>query len=240
MPAGDGPAGPVGAIGAGARAGAVQGGGGRIRVLLVDDHVLVREGVGEILSLEQDIDVVGQASHSEEAVARVASCLPDVVLLDVEIPGRKAGQTVARMRQDSPSSRIIMLSMYDQPLLLRELISAGISGYLLKSVDRKELVAAIRGVYQSPERMVLSISRESLAELHRPSHPSLSEQQLTVLRLVAKALSNRQIATRMRLSEAAVKRHLHGVFIKLGAVSRIDAVNKATAAGLIAEPGEAE
>ncbi|MFD0634905.1 response regulator [Catenulispora yoronensis] len=183
--------------------------------------------------------MVGEAAHSEEALARVVERRPDIVLLDVEIPGRRTTDTVARMRRDSPSSRIIMLSMYDPPIILRELISEGISGYLLKSVDRKELVAAIRSVHLAPERMVLSISRESLAQLHRTAGPQLSEPQLAVLRLVAGALSNRQIASRMQVSEATVKRHLHSVFTKLGAVSRIDAVNKATAAGLITgDPGD--
>src|SRR5260370_6554051 len=134
----------------------------KISVLLVDDHVLVREGLKEILSVEDDIVVVSEAADSEEAITRVLEHRPDIVLLDVEIPGRHAADTVARMRALSPATRIIVLSMYDGPQLLQRLIAEGIRGYLLKSVDRQELVSAIRSVYQTPDRMVLSISRNSM------------------------------------------------------------------------------
>jgi DNA-binding NarL/FixJ family response regulator len=206
---------------------------GKITVVLVDDHVLVREGVREILSVEDDIVVVAEAATSAEALGRVTEHRPDIVLLDVEIPGRQAAETVARMRAVSATSRIIMLSMYDAPIVLRRLIAEGISGYLLKSVDRKELVSAIRSVHQTPDRMVLSISRESMAQLQGPAEQVLTAKELAILRLVAQALSNSQIATRLHVTEATVKRHLHSVFVKLGAVSRIDAVNKAIAAALI-------
>jgi DNA-binding NarL/FixJ family response regulator len=205
----------------------------KITVLLVDDHALVREGVREILSVEDDLVVVSEAADSEEAILRVAEHRPDIVLLDVEIPGRQAADTVVRMRALSPESRIIVLSMYDGPQLLRRLITVGIRGYLLKSVDRQELVSAIRSVYQTPDRMVLSISRESMTQMQGGTESDLSARELDILRLVAQALSNGQIATRLNITEATVKRHLHSVFTKLGAVSRIDAVNKAISASLI-------
>jgi len=205
----------------------------RITVVLVDDHALVREGVREILTVEPDLQVVSEAANSEEALAEVAKHRPDIVLLDVEIPGRQAADTVVRMRDLSPQTRIIVLSMYDGPQLLRRLIAAGINGYLLKSVDRQELVSAIRSVHQVPGRMVLSISRESMAQAHGSTENVLSAREAEILVLVARALSNAQIATRLRITEATVKRHLHTAFVKLGAVSRIDAVNKAIAASLI-------
>lgn len=206
---------------------------GRISVLLVDDHVLVRDGVREILSLNEDVVVVAEAGDSEQALARVAEHHPDIVLLDVEIPGRHATETVARIHVISPATRIIVLSMHDDPSLLRRLLAGGISGYLLKSVGRQELVAAIRSVHRTPGRMVLSISQESMGLLQGPQDSALSSKELAVLRLVAQALSNGQIATRLNITEATVKRHLHSVFVKLGAVSRIDAVNKAVASALI-------
>ena len=213
----------------------------RITVLLVDDHALVREGVREILSLEPDMAVVAEAADSEQALAKVTEHKPDIVLLDVEIPGRHATETVARIRSVSPRSRIIVLSMYDGPQLLRRLIDAGIRGYLLKSVDSRELVAAVRGVHQSPDRMVMAISRESLSQMQDPTtDKALTEKEIAILRMVAQALSNSQIASRLDMAEATVKRHLHSVFVKLGAVSRIDAVNKAVAASLIsARPDDA-
>jgi DNA-binding NarL/FixJ family response regulator len=205
----------------------------KITVLLVDDHALVREGVREILSLEPDMVVVAEAADSEQAVERVAEHKPDIVLLDVEIPGRHATDTVARIRTVSPRSRIIVLSMYDGPQLLRRLVDAGIRGYLLKSVDSRELVAAVRGVHQNPDRMVMAISRESLSQMQDSTDKALTQKEIAILRMVAQALSNSQIASRLDMAEATVKRHLHSVFVKLGAVSRIDAVNKAVAASLI-------
>ncbi|HEY3871878.1 MAG TPA: response regulator transcription factor [Actinocrinis sp.] len=206
---------------------------GEITVMLVDDHALVREGVREILSIEQDVVVVAEAADSEEALQRASEHRPDIVLLDVEIPGRQTTDTVAQMHSISPHTRVIILSMYDGPALLRRLIREGISGYLLKSVDRHELVAAIRTVAQTPGRMVLSVSGETMAQLHGSTEKVLSAKELAVLRLVAQALSNSQIATRLNTTESTVKRHLHRVFVKLDAVSRIDAVNKAVAASLI-------
>ena len=206
----------------------------RITVLLVDDHRLVRDGVREILSAEDDLVVGADAASSAEAVARAVEHRPDVILLDVQIPGSPAADTVTRIRELCPGTRIIVLSMHDGAPLLRLLIEAGIRGYLHKSVDRRELVAAIRSVYLAPDRMVLSVSGQTMSQLHGRNHAVLSSQELDILKLVADALSNSQIATRLHISEATVKRHLHAVFVKLGAVSRIDAVNKAIAESLIA------
>jgi DNA-binding NarL/FixJ family response regulator len=209
---------------------------GQITVLLVDDHTLMRDGIREILSWEQDITVVGEAADSEGAISAVAQHSPAIVLLDVEIPGRQAADTVTRILALSPDTRIIILSMYDGHHLLRRLISVGIRGYLLKSISRQDLISAIRSVYIAPDRMVLSISRESMAQMQDGVDAVLSTHELDVLRLAARALSNAQIATRLGISQAMVKRHLHSVFVKLGAVSRIDAVNKAVAASLIVAP----
>jgi DNA-binding NarL/FixJ family response regulator len=212
----------------------------RITVLLVDDHTLMRDGIREILSMEQDIDVVGEAADSEGAISAVARHNPDIVLLDVEIPGRQAADTVTQILTLAPACRIIILSMYDGHRLLRRLISVGIRSYLLKSVSRQELISTIRSVFVAPDRMVLSISRESMAQMQDGVDAVLSPNELDVLRLAARALSNAQIATRLGISEAMVKRHLHSVFVKLGAVSRIDAVNKAVAASLIMPPPNAD
>ncbi|MEV7780400.1 response regulator transcription factor [Kitasatospora sp. NPDC088351] len=206
------------------------------RVALVDDHALVREGVREILESQDDMVVVSEAANSGDAIAQVARHRPDVVLLDVELPDGEPTDTVTRMRALSPSSQIIMLSMYDGPQLLRRLINAGIRGYLLKSVDGQELLAAVRSVHRGSDRMVLAVSRESLAQMQGVTESVLSARELEILELVARALSNGQISTRLVITEATVKRHLRNIFVKLGAVSRIDAVNKAIGASLIAPP----
>jgi DNA-binding NarL/FixJ family response regulator len=207
-----------------------------IRIVLVDDHALVRDGLNEILEAQSDLHVVGQAGNSGDAVAVVARERPDIVLLDVEIPGGEATDTVNEMAVLSPASKIIILSMYDGSQLLRRLLAAGIRGYLLKSVHWNELVAAVRSVHNEPDRVVLSVSRECMSQLNEQPQEILTAREREVLELTAGALSNYQIATILDLTEATVKRHLRNVFIKLDAVSRIDAVNKAIAVSLITPP----
>jgi DNA-binding NarL/FixJ family response regulator len=207
--------------------------GHRITVVLVDDHRLVREGLREILAAEDDIAVVGEAANSADAVAQIGTHLPDVVLLDVEIPGCEVTETVTVIRALSPDTRILILSMYDGPQLVRRLLGFGICGYLLKSVDRHELATAIRSVYLVPDRLVLSVSRASLAQAAVDPGVVLSARELEILELVARAFSNSQVASRLHITEATVKRHLRNIFVKLGAISRIDAVNKAVAGSLI-------
>lgn len=205
----------------------------QVRVVIVDDHALLRDGLNEILETQPDLRVVGQASSSGEALTVVAREQPDIVLLDVEIPGAPAADTVGRLGVISPRSKIIVLSMYDAPQLVRQLLSLGVRGYLLKSVRWRELVAAVRAVHAERDRIVLSVSREGLSQLNELPQELLTAREREILQLTADALSNRQIAAELSLTEATVKRHLRNIFAKLGAVSRIDAVNKAIAGSMI-------
>ncbi|MET9245186.1 response regulator [Nonomuraea sp. NPDC051941] len=202
-------------------------------VAIVDDHALFREGLREILESQEGLVVVGEAGTSSGALKMVADKKPDILLLDVEIPGDSATDTVTRLRIQSPNTQIIILSMYDGPQLLHRLLAAGIRGYLLKSVHWHELVSAIRSVHDEPERVVLAVSRESLAQMESTPSEVLTSKEREVLELAAQALSNRQIAARINTTEATVKRHLRNIFVKLGAASRIDAVNRAIDASLI-------
>src|ERR1700728_4145155 len=200
----------------------------RATVLIVDDHTLVREGVRGILETQDDLQVVGEASNSATTVAIANEQQPDVVLLDVEIPGGDAATTVRQILGCSPRSRVIILSMYEGPQLVDGLLTAGIRGYLLKSIHWEELVVAIRTVLADSDRIILGVSRDSLRPFqHRQGEEALSAREREVLALVGEALSNRQIAARLALTEATVKRHIRNIFVKLGAVSRLDAVNKA-------------
>jgi DNA-binding NarL/FixJ family response regulator len=200
----------------------------RITILLVDDHALVREGLREILETQHDLRVIGEAEAAATAVALAAEKQPDIVLLDVEIPGGEVTATVNQIRHRSPEARVIILSMHEGPRLVQALLAAGICGYLLKSIHWQELVVAIRAVHADSDRIVLGVSRESLSSAQPgPSPVTLSARELEVLDLVAQALSNSQIASLLQVTEATVKRHLRNIFVKLGAVSRLDAVNKA-------------
>jgi DNA-binding NarL/FixJ family response regulator len=201
-----------------------------ITILIVDDHTLVREGLREILKTQADLRVVGEAGDSAATVALAEKERPDIVLLDIEIPGGDVATTVREIRGRSPGSRVIILSMHEGPQLVRALLGAGIRGYLLKSIHWEELVVVIRAVHSDSTRVILGVSQESLRYVgQEPSPDPLSAREREVLNLVAQALSNSQIASSLHLTEATVKRHLVNIFGKLGAVSRLDAVNKATA-----------
>lgn len=204
-------------------------------ILIVDSHTLVRQGVREILEEDDRLKVVGEAGNGDEALTVVADLRPDVVLLEVGGSGQDPVTTVRRIRRHSPATKVIILSMQEGPELLRALLEAGIRGYLLKTVSRNELVAAIQAV-EDPERIVLSVSRRSLPEDDGAQPVQLTERERQVLELTARALTNRQIANRLSLTEATVKRHLRNIFAKLGAGSRLDAVNRAALAGLIDPP----
>lgn len=197
------------------------------RVMLVDDHAILRDGLREILEAEPDLRVVAEASNSDQAVALSAAYHPDVVVLDVDIPGDSVTVTLGRILAATPRASVLILSVYDEPHTVRQLLDRGIRGYLLKSVNRHDFVAAVRGVHRDPERIVLSISRDSLRQVNGGSPGLLSEREREVMALVAGAMSNAQIARRLNITEGTVKRHLRNIFTKLGAVSRIDAVNKA-------------
>ncbi|HEV2635893.1 MAG TPA: response regulator transcription factor [Actinocrinis sp.] len=207
-----------------------------IRILAVDDHVVLREALCDLLSMEPDLQIVAQAGTGPEAVRLAVQYKPDVVLLDIEMPDTDPVATVRRLLADNPALHIIVLSMYDDAQLVRELVSLGVGGYLHKSSRRQTVVTAIRQVEAGGDTITVSVSPQSLrAATASPNSADgpLSPRELEILTAVAGALSNRQIATRLGITEPTVKRHLRNIFEKLDAVSRIDAVNKATALLLI-------
>jgi DNA-binding NarL/FixJ family response regulator len=213
----------------------VNVGTGTISVVLVDDHALFREGVAELLASETTFHVVAQGSTSAEALALVTEHRPDVVLVDVEMPGPGARVTVGRLRQECPDTRVIVLTMHDKPELVSELLDQGASAFLVKAITRLELIAAVRSVVTSQGNVLLAVSRRTINQLdnHQPPHVALSARELEVLRLTALAMSNAQIGKRLLITEGTVKRHLTNIYAKLGATSRVDAIRKATAAQLI-------
>ena len=212
----------------------MNAGVGAISVVLVDDHTLFREGLAELLASDTIFHVVAQGSNGADALALVTEHRPDVVLIDVEMPGPGARATVSRLRQEHPDTQVIVLTMHDRPELIRELLDQGAAAYLVKTIARQELIAALRSVVNSRGNILLSVSRSTINQLDKPS-PSkvLSARELEVLRLASQALSNAQIGRQLAITEGTVKRHLTNIYAKLGAVSRVDAIRKATAARLI-------
>ncbi|MQY04582.1 response regulator transcription factor [Actinomadura macrotermitis] len=207
-----------------------------ISLVLVDDHALLLDGLRGMFEAQDGIEIAGTAGDSAGALELVARARPDVLLLDVSIVGAPVTETVAAVRRISPQTRIVVLSMQDDPRLVTELIALGVSGYLLKSAGWEELLAAVRMPRGHEDRLLLSVSRRSLLELGgsaaAPPGP-LSKRETEILMLTAAGLSNIQIGSKLGLTEATVKRHLHNVFGKLGAASRIEAVNRAKELRLI-------
>jgi two-component system, NarL family, nitrate/nitrite response regulator NarL len=202
------------------------------RILLVDDHTLLGQALQDLLLAEGDFRIVGAVGSGEAAVALAAQTQPDIVLLDVEMPGGEPMRTVRRLRDASLQTKVIILSRYDDVQLMGDMLTVGACGYLHKSVSCAELLTVIRAVHRHNRRITVSASPQPAVTAVPPAEP-LSEREREVLILVARALSNRQIAGQLSITEGTVKRHLRSVFGKLGAVSRIDAVNKATAAALL-------
>jgi DNA-binding NarL/FixJ family response regulator len=209
------------------------GGAGPVRIVVIDDHQLVREGLTEILSTEPDFEVVGQGDSGAVAIALTTELSPDVVLLDIEMPGHRPELTIPNIRAIRPSARIVILTMHDEPRLVRDLLGLGAHAYLVKRAGREELVGAIHAVLEDSDRTVVTVSRASLERLGGRSKALLTDRELQVLELAARALSNAQIAAQLFIAEGTVKRHLTHAYAKLGAVSRVDAINKAVAAHLI-------
>jgi DNA-binding NarL/FixJ family response regulator len=193
-------------------------------VLLADDHAMFRQGVREMLSTDEEIEVVGEAQNGREAVALAERLKPDVVLLDVEMPIMGARQAMERMLGNAPTPRVIIVTMHDDPRLVRELIGLGASAYLVKSATIEELHTAVHTAASSPAGNVV-IPPETLRNTAEAE--GISERELEVLLMVARGMSNQQIAISLHLSEATVKRHLANIYPRMGVSSRGEAVRMA-------------
>ncbi|MFC9849080.1 LuxR C-terminal-related transcriptional regulator [Streptomyces sp. NPDC060223] len=205
-----------------------------IRIVAVDDHSLLRGALCQLLDAEDDLCVVGEADTSEGLGDLVQSSGAHVVLLDVEIPGHHAPSVVGELTARFPRLRVLMLSMYGDGPLVHELLACGAHGYLHKSTPRASLLSAIRGAVAPNPQVMVALQGSLIPETaFRGAGQSLSPREREVLTHVADALSNRQIAHELGITEATVKRHLRNIFERLGAASRIEAVNKAVDARLI-------
>jgi len=200
----------------------------RVRVLLVDDHEIVRRGLRRMLELEESVEVVGDCANAQEAFSLFETFSPDVVLMDIKMPGTDGIRATRLLKEKQPACKIIMLTLYGE--YITEAIEAGAEGYLLKDVKRDELVRAIRTVQQ--DRAPFSPwSRESLAELAaliRDAERSyLSERESAILRLVASGATTREIAHELLFSEATIRRDVKRILEKLGVRNRPEAAAEA-------------
>jgi DNA-binding NarL/FixJ family response regulator len=204
----------------------------KIRIMLAEDHVLVREGTKEMLDREADMEVVAEAGDGEEAVRLAKELDPDIVVMDIALPKLNGIEATRQIKETSPRTAVLVLSAYDDDEYVFALLGAGAAGYLLKDVSTDELVEAIRAV-QAGESMlhpaiarkvVNRFSRQVDAEREAPPLAELTEREIEVLQLAGKGITNREIADRLSISHRTVQAHLSHIFNKLGVGSRTEAV----------------
>ncbi len=198
------------------------------RVLLADDHTMFREGLAESLASYGGMEIVG-ATNAQGAVELARRSMPDVVIMQVQMPFERARETLNRIREISPAPKVVIVTMFEEPSMLRELLRLGISGYVLKSSSTAQLVGAVRAATLNPNEgnVVVGMPREMLEESEAGSAGVLSARQLEILLLSARGLSNSQIATHLHLAEGTVKRHLANIYRKMKVGSRSEAARKA-------------
>ena len=215
----------------------------KIRVLLVDDQRLMREGLRTLLELEPDLQVAGEAGDGQAALDAYAALAPDVVLMDIRMPGMDGVEATRRMRERWPAARVIILTTFDDDASLFEGLRAGALGYLLKDVSGHDLAAAVRTVAGGGALIEPSVAGRVLAEFARLAPPArppdaglaepFSEREKEIVRLLAAGLSNREIGDRLCLAEGTVKNYVTSILTKLGARDRTQAALRARELGLI-------
>jgi len=203
---------------------------GVIRILVVDDHPVFREGIAAIIDGEADMVLVGEARDGAEAIARFRDLRPDVTLMDLQMPGTSGVEAIKAIRAEHPEARIVVLTTYDGDAQAVRALKAGAIGYLLKSSLRTEMVDAIHNVHRGRRHLDRNVAEE--IALHVVDEP-LSDREVTILRLVAIGKSNKQVAGELGLSEETVKAYLKTVFAKLDVSDRTHAVTVAARRGII-------
>jgi DNA-binding NarL/FixJ family response regulator len=212
----------------------------RIRVVIVEDHTLLREGTRQILEQSQDIEVVGETGRGDEAVEVIERLAPDVVLLDMRLPGMNGIEVARAVTGKHREIRVLLLSAYDDEEYVAEALNAGASGYMLKTTPGAKLVEAVRAVHSGATVLQDELSHKLAMRAMHPgaSGPRLSERELDVLRLTARGMSSKEIAGRLQISQRTVEGHLNNIYSKLGVNSRTEAVVHAAARGLISLESE--
>lgn len=201
-----------------------------IRVLIVDDHPILREGVAAIIELQDDMVVAGNAANGAEAIVQFAALRPDVVLMDLQMPGMAGVEAVEAIRADYPDARIIILTTYTGDAKALAAMRAGASGFLLKSSLRRELLGAIRAVYRGQRHLHADVAQD--IALHA-IHEQLTAREVEILQLIAGGHPNKQIAWRLGVGEETVKSNIKSIFAKLQVNDRTHAVTTAARRGII-------
>lgn len=201
-----------------------------IRILVVDDHPMLREGVMAVIESQSGLEIAGEATNGTEAIEAFRRLRPDITLMDLQMPGVGGIQAIETIRSEFPDARIIVLTTYAGDVQAFHALRAGASGYLLKSTLRKELIDTVRKVHGGRKHIPPEIA-EQIA--FHAADESLSERETGVLRLVSAGRANKEIARQLSISEETVKAHLKNIFAKLGVTDRTEAVITAAKRGII-------
>ena len=204
-----------------------------VRILVTDDHPVVRAGLSGMLSGEPDFEVVGEAQNGKEAVAFVRERKPDVVLMDLRMPEMDGVTAIQHIKSNYPDVHILVLTTYESDADILRAIETGATGYLLKDTPREELFGAIRMVAQGQSPLAPGVAARLMQRVRNPEEEGLSTREIEVLELVAHGTSNKEIAKQLWVSETTVKSHMLHIFDKLGVTDRTAAVTEALKRGII-------
>lgn len=216
---------------------------GKIRVLIADDHQVVREGLATVLKSKEDIEVVDIAKDGIEAVEKAGRLIPDVILMDISMPRMNGVEATRQIKREHPHIGIVVLTMFDEEEYIFDLVQAGATGYLLKDADSGQIAKAIRAVAQGESLIHPAVANKILTEFSLLSEGKgrrsarlehdLTEREITVLKLVAEGKTNKEIANDLDLSEKTIKNHVRNIFHKLHVYDRTQAAIHAIRKGLI-------
>ena len=200
-----------------------------IKVLIADDHTLFRQGLAKLLVSYGGLEIIAQVANDQEALRLAQEEKPDVVIMQVQMPLERSKESLLKMSEISPPPKVVLVTMFEEPRYIRELMNLGASAYLLKSVSVEHLTGAVRAAVFDPKghHVVVGMPQEMIEEVEDGSGGILSVREMEILLLVARGLSNRQIASTLMVSESTVKRHLANAYPKMEVVSRGEAVRKA-------------
>lgn len=204
-------------------------------MLVADDHAMVRQGISEMLSTDESIRVVGEAGNGKEALALARETKPDVVILDVEMPVMGAQPALRRLLDLSPQPKVIIVTVFADQRLVRELLGLGASAFLTKNASMRDLIATVHSVVGGGEddNVIVSTTRDSFGSARQDTDCGLSSRELEILVSAARGMGNREVSAVLHLSESTVKRHLSNIYAKLDVHSRNEAITKAMSEGWI-------
>ncbi|UCD43556.1 MAG: response regulator transcription factor [Chloroflexota bacterium] len=205
----------------------------KIRLVIVDDHPVVRDGLRGMLEGQPDFEVVGEAANGQEAVQLAASLRPEVMLMDLRMPVMDGVAALEKIQTSSPTVKVLVLTTYDSDADILPAIEAGAVGYLLKDTSREDLYSAIRATARGESVLSPGVAARIIGQMRAPAEEKLSVRELEVLQLVAEGDSNSEIANRLHISQATVKSHLIHIFDKLGVSDRTAAVTVALRRGIL-------